>query len=136
MKSVWFALIVCGWLIAQGGIAQSTLKPQVQGAVSYLTGGVGEDEQAALKAAQNEYPLGLTFTQGSRSEWLSDVRVVITAASSGAKVLDATSAGPVMLVKLRNGAYRVSVSSGGRSYDREVKLGGGREQLTFNFAAP
>src|SRR3954462_12430040 len=55
MKRVWFALIVAGWLLAQGGIAQSGLRPVVQGSTTYISGGVGEDEMAALRALQEEY---------------------------------------------------------------------------------
>ncbi len=77
--------------------------PQVlqQGDVSYTSGGVGLDESKALQSAQNQWPLSLRFT-GPGSDYLADVHVKIVDAHS-ADVLDATSRGPYMLVKLRPG---------------------------------
>jgi len=81
--------------------------PQVQqqGDVSYTSGGVGLDESKALQAAQSQWPLSLRFT-GPGSDFLADVKVKIVDAHGGS-VLDTTSRGPYMLVKLRPGRYTV-----------------------------
>lgn len=84
--------------------------PQVeqQGDVSFVSGGVGEDESKALQSAQRQWPLSLVFT-GAGSEYLADVNVDIVDAHS-ARVLNATSRGPYMLVKLPPGRYIVQAS--------------------------
>ncbi|WP_459706418.1 carboxypeptidase regulatory-like domain-containing protein [Paraburkholderia sp. 2C] len=87
-----------------GGLPQI----QQQGDVSYTSGGVGLDESHALRAAEHSWPLSLRFT-GPGSDYLADVRVKITDAHSG-DVLDTTSRGPYMLVKLRPGRYTVQAS--------------------------
>jgi hypothetical protein len=87
-----------------GGLPQI----QQQGDVSYTSGGVGLDESRALRSAEHSWPLSLRFT-GPGSDYLADVRVKITDAHSG-DVLDATSRGPYMLVKLRPGRYMVKAS--------------------------
>src|ERR1700754_1457909 len=87
-----------------GGLPQV----QQQGDVSYTSGGVGLDESHALRAAEHSWPLSLRFT-GPGSDYLADVRVKISDAHSG-DVLDTTSRGPYMLVKLRPGRYTVQAS--------------------------
>ncbi|CAB3755876.1 carboxypeptidase regulatory-like domain-containing protein [Paraburkholderia solisilvae] len=84
--------------------------PQVQqqGDVSYTSGGVGLDESRALRSAEHSWPLSLRFT-GPGSDYLADVKVKISDAHGG-DVLDTTSRGPYMLVKLRPGRYTVQAS--------------------------
>ncbi|MBV8260390.1 MAG: carboxypeptidase regulatory-like domain-containing protein [Paraburkholderia sp.] len=84
---------------------------QTQGDVSFVSGGVGLDESRALQSAQHDWPLSLRFTQRS-GEYVADVRVQITD-SHGASVLDTTSRGPYMLVRVRPGRYSVHVSHAG-----------------------
>ncbi|WP_322047852.1 carboxypeptidase regulatory-like domain-containing protein [Paraburkholderia sp. J67] len=105
------------------GNANGEGMPQVQkqGDVSYVSGGVGQDESKALQAAQHSWPLALRFT-GPKSEFLADVRVQITDAH-GANVLDATSRGPYMLVRVRPGRYTVHVSHAGVDKTSAVTVG-------------
>lgn len=81
--------------------------PQIQhqGDVAFVSGGVGSDESNALRGAQSHWPLALRFT-GPGSDFLADVHVQIVDAH-GSDVLQATSRGPYMLVKLRPGRYTV-----------------------------
>ena len=81
--------------------------PQIQrqGSVEFVSGGVGSDESHALEHARSQWPLGLTFT-GSGADYLADVRVRIVD-SHNAEVLNATSRGPYMLVRLTPGRYTV-----------------------------
>jgi hypothetical protein len=58
-----------------------------------------------LQGAASRWPLALRFT-GPGSDFLADVHVQIVDAH-GADVLQATSRGPYMLVKLRPGRYTV-----------------------------
>ncbi|HTR08351.1 MAG TPA: carboxypeptidase regulatory-like domain-containing protein [Paraburkholderia sp.] len=97
--------------------------PQVQqqGNVSFVSGGVGLDESRALQSAAHEWPLSLRFT-GRGGEYLSDVRVQITD-SHGASVLDTTSRGPYMLVRVRPGRYSVHVSHAGVDKTSAVTVG-------------
>ncbi|PYE23275.1 hypothetical protein C7410_108174 [Paraburkholderia silvatlantica] len=97
--------------------------PQVQqqGDVSFVSGGVGLDESRALLSAQREWPLALRFTQRG-GEYVADVRVQITD-SHGASVLDTTSRGPYMLVRVRPGRYSVHVSHAGVDKTSTVTVG-------------
>lgn len=97
--------------------------PQVQqqGGVSFVSGGVGLDESRALQSAAHEWPLSLRFT-GRNGEYLADVRVQITD-SHGTSVLDTTSRGPYMLVRVHPGRYSVHVSHAGVDKTSAVTVG-------------
>jgi hypothetical protein len=99
-----------------GGLPQI----QQQGDVSFTSGGVGLDESHALRAEQSRWPLSLRFT-GPTSDFLADVHVKIVDAHSGA-VLDTTSRGPYMLVKLRPGRYTVQASYKDNTQSKSVTI--------------
>ena len=85
---------------------ESDLPPvRTQGNVTYVTGGIGSDETAAIKAAAANYPLTLQFSS-STGAFLASVVVKITDAG-GNVVLDTTSEGPYLLVNLEPGRYTV-----------------------------
>ncbi|CAB3690083.1 MULTISPECIES: carboxypeptidase regulatory-like domain-containing protein [Achromobacter] len=121
-------------MMALGGIAlagvlstaQAALPPvQHQGAVQYMSGGIGIDESEAMKAAAKDYPLSLTFAaqRDGKADYVASVGVVIRDAQ-GKEVLKATAEGPYMLVKLPAGNYKVSATYEGRAQEREVNVQG------------
>ncbi|HTI18959.1 MAG TPA: carboxypeptidase regulatory-like domain-containing protein [Trinickia sp.] len=93
---------------------------QQQGAVSYVSGGVGIDESTALKQQAPRWPLAMRFT-GRASEYLGDVQVRIVD-RHGADVLSTQSQGPYMLVKLAPGQYTVHASYNDREQTRSVMV--------------
>jgi len=99
-----------------GGLPQI----QQQGDVSYTSGGVGLDESHALRAAEPSWPLSMRFT-GPGSDFLADVHVKIADAHGG-DVLDTTSRGPYMLVKLRPGRYTVQASYKDHTQSKSVTV--------------
>jgi hypothetical protein len=111
----WMAAVAAG-LIGTAGMAASAWAqdsdtggglPQVQtqGDVSFTSGGVGLDESHALRREAPRWPLALQFT-GPGGGYMADVHVTITRGADKT-VLDATSEGPYMLVKLPPGRYTV-----------------------------
>src|SRR5512132_3354799 len=87
-------------------------QPQMQGSVAYVSGGIGDQEQEAIGAAERDYNLWLTFAQQGvgeekgRAVYLAGVPVKIFDAR-GILVLNATADGPFMLVKLTPGVCKV-----------------------------
>jgi hypothetical protein len=96
---------------------------QVQGEVSYVTGGVGLNEAAAFKRAAASYPLEMMFAQkaGAKNEFVADVKVSITD-RSGAEVLDATTEGPFLLAKLPAGEYAIEAEYRGERKHQTVEI--------------
>ena len=94
--------------------AQTLPAQEMQGYVSFVSGGVGEDDAAAMKRAAAGFPLELQFVQKAtpRDEFLADVKVKIRDGSKNV-VLDAVSKGPFLLAKLPDGKYHVEADYNG-----------------------
>ena len=113
--------------------AASLPSPQTVGGITFLSGGVGHEEASALKAEAKNYPLSLLFTAGPRHAFVSKVKVTIKD-KAGKVVLDSTSDGPIMLVKLPAGEYRVDAVQGDASLQRKVRVAAqGGKQVAFHW---
>ena len=99
-----------------GGLPQI----QHQGDVSYVSGGVGQDESKALERERSHWPLSMQFI-GPGSDFLADVHVRIVDAHNN-EVLHADSLGPFMLVKLRPGRYTVHATYKNRDQTKTVNI--------------
>ena len=130
-RSMIAAAMIAGTLALSGlAYAQETLpvlpQTQTQGAVQFVSGGIGEGQSQALQKASSQYRLALTFAQrggdGGRGVYLADVPVQITDAK-GATVLNTTSQGPYLLANLPAGEYTVKASSGGVEKTQKVNVG-------------
>jgi hypothetical protein len=95
------------------------IKPQTQGDVTFVSGGVGEDEQKALRAIQGQYNLHLTFAVKGSGEYASGVKVKVEDAK-GHAYLDTTTNGPNLFVQLKPGHYKVTADRDGRVITEEV----------------
>ncbi len=113
--------------------AQTAALPamQSQGDARYVCGGIGSNESTAMRAAMKQYPLSLLFAQPG-GDYLADVDVAIRQAD-GATVLAMRAAGPVCLVDLPAGKYRVEAASGGVRKSQAVSVGGAPATADFRF---
>jgi hypothetical protein len=110
---------------------------KTQGKVTYLSGGIGLDQQAAIKQAANEYPLELDFLENAevRTVFTAGVQVTITD-RTGEVVLDARSDGPFMLARLPDGQYTISADNTGRVETRRVTVERGKHRtVVFEWRA-
>jgi hypothetical protein len=78
--------------------------------VPYISGGVGADEREAFAAKEKEYNLKIVFAEKS-GDYLADVQVGIESVGKG-RILETAMEGPILLVKLPPGTYRVTATSG------------------------
>ena len=78
-----------------------------QGGVSYLSGGIGDDEEVEIRRAAKDFGVLLEFSEVERGtshgRWTADVKISIKSGTS--TVLTAVADGPLMLVKLQPGIY-------------------------------
>lgn len=98
--------------------ANETLEPATQNGIAYVTGGVGQDEVDALRAAASKYNLRMTFASHS-GEYLSDVDVTIRSAVAQ-PVLTVRTNGPFLYARLPAGQYRIDARYGGAEQRRSV----------------
>jgi hypothetical protein len=97
--------------------------------VSYICGGVGEDEQQALKSESKDFAMGLLFTEGARGEYLSDV--AITLSRHGVEVASFRAKGPRCLINAPRATYQVVATYNG--VDKHTTLRTGERNVHLNW---
>jgi hypothetical protein len=115
--------------------AEMSLQEHSQGTVSYVSGGIGEDQAKAMRQAEASYPLTLELASaagGPRDAYVSNAKVDISDAS-GRTVLDMTAEGPLVLVNLPSGTYHVAVNWNGTQREKTVEVGGQRQHVMLEF---
>ena len=129
------AAALCAATGAWAATSASLPPEQTSGPVTYLSGGVGEDQQAAMQQAATKYPLELWFTQGAKAAEVFMANVPVTIKDrTGKVILDARSDGPLMLAKLPDGRYTITAQHSGKTERRKVKIEHGRQEtVVFNW---
>jgi len=103
------------------------LKPVTQDDITYLCGGIGEEESNYMKQEAKDYDLMLTFAT-RRGAYLADVDVDISDAG-GNSVLELACDSPILLVDLpKGGTYKVRAEAAGYTLNKTVRVSGGRKQ--------
>ena len=99
------------------------------GAVTYVSGGVGLAEISAMTRAAARYPLELVFVRdaASREEYLAGVDVRIEDAR-GRVVLDTVTEGPFLLADLPAGRYKVSAAHDDNVKNRNIEVVSGKHR--------
>jgi hypothetical protein len=135
------ALASAGLALALGAAAvQAADLPAERraGSVSYVTGGVSDEEASTFKAMRGGYPLSIELVQKQvgRNEFTADANVKVID-MSGNVVLDAKADGPFMLVRVPPGQYRVQATLNGRMVEsKPVQVGAsGSAQAMLAFPA-
>lgn len=107
-----------------GGVASAQI-PSTQHAngISYITGGVGEEESSAIVAESKQWPLFLELSQleNGRGVWIFGANIKIVNAKQQA-VFEAQADGPYMLINLDAGDYLIEASYQGVVQKRAISL--------------
>ena len=114
-----------------GWCAEGTPEIRQSGAVSYVSGGVSEEDRSALEPITRDFNLKLIFALRN-GEYLSDISVLVTA-GRGQTVLDAKAEGPWFFAKLPSGQYQVSVTAPNGQTQRKTVVVGPRGLRTLDF---
>jgi hypothetical protein len=119
--TLFFASFGCTQALAAAA-GDGWMQEQQQGSVSFITGGVGDDESDQMKQISKNYPLQLLLVaKGARNPYLSYVDVKIQD-KSGKTVLE-TNGGPFLLAKLPPGSYTVTATAEGGTKKQTVQVG-------------
>lgn len=118
-----------GLLAASSGYTQAmTGLPPVHkdGAVEYLSGGIGKDESMVVEKASHHWPLTLAFVQKGqqRAEYTADVAVLVRDAQ-GHTALQTKVDGPYLLARLAPGHYTVEATLANKTLHRKVDIKAG-----------
>ncbi|WP_434628060.1 carboxypeptidase regulatory-like domain-containing protein [Pseudomonas sp. Z6-14] len=108
------------------------VQPMQQNGISYLSGGIGEDEARAIEQAQG-YNLNMTFAIGPEGKYVPDVEVTVQS-STGQTLLTLSDAGPLVYVQLPPGSYSVIATRNGEERRDTAKVGSGAaRKLVFHW---
>ncbi|RON17558.1 hypothetical protein BK660_23180 [Pseudomonas brassicacearum] len=104
---------------------------QEQNGISYLSGGVGEDEAKAIQQTTG-YNLHMTFSVGPQDEYIPDVQLLVQNAKG--PVLTLSQAGPLVYVQLPAGKYTVVATRNGEEKRDTTDIGSaGARNLVFHW---
>lgn len=107
-------------LVSQRTFAQAASAPVAMQGVTYLTGGIGEDEVQQLRAAAAKYNLRVTFASKTGA-YLSDIDVSISTESKR-DVLSIRTEGPLLFVQVPPGRYILAANYAGKAQTKHVTV--------------
>lgn len=92
---------------ASGGRAQVSLEPMQENGITYVTGGIGPDEQAAIRRMR-DYNVRISMQTPCGRAHVAHLRIEN---GDGQTVVESPAAGPIFLAKMPAGTYRLRVTS-------------------------
>lgn len=99
-----------------------TLKVITDGGIAFVSGGVGDEEQALFESIAKEYNLRLLMATKD-GKYLADVDVAIND-RRGQRVIRTISQGPFLFARLPPGNYEVTASVDGETLHQRVAISG------------
>lgn len=102
---------------------------RTMGPVSYVCGGIAEDERARLAEQEKNFNMGILFTRGADGEYLADVDVKLT--RDGQNVADFRAGGPRCLIRAPEGSYNIEASYKGQPKSIKISTGTRNAQLRW-----
>jgi hypothetical protein len=114
-------LLACLWTGLNVVAEEVKIKPQIQGDVEFVSGGVGEHERSFMQSLQGNYNVHILFAIKGTGEYVSDVKVKIMD-GGGITVLDTIAAGPKLFVKLSPGRYKLEAERQGRILQETINV--------------
>jgi len=132
-KSLCVTAAFFAMALHSSGVMASNL-PEVQqtGDITYVTGGIGDEERNALKAVRHDYNLHILSAAGASGEYPGDTHICIFD-NHNHKLLD-TDADPFFYAKMPAGHYVVEESSGGQSKKQSIVMSAGTPvNITFRW---
>ncbi|MBC3365145.1 carboxypeptidase regulatory-like domain-containing protein [Pseudomonas sp. SWRI154] len=127
-----FPVVLNATNLAPVGNTGVQVQPTQQNGITYLSGGIGEDEARAIGQAQG-YNLHMTFAIGPENKYVPDVDVTVQKVS-GQAVLTLSDAGPLVYVQLPPGKYTVVATRNGEERRDTAEVGSGAaRKLVFHW---
>ena len=137
-SSAFLAAVLCAG-VAHAALQDGSALPPVQtrGDVAWISGGIGKAQAKAFEHAASRYPLTLEFLlkperKGAPAEFAAAIPLTV-ADEHGKEIFSATSNGPFMLLRLREGRYTVTAQYHGRTTERRVLVGHGHRRVVFEW---
>ena len=99
---------------------QDILTEQSMGDIRFITGGVGDEEHAALESVRARYNLRISNAEADGS-FISDLHLILRDRTGN--ILLQTDAEPIFYAHLPNGTYQLEVSHEGQLRQKKIIIG-------------
>lgn len=110
------------------------LQVMEQGDISYITGGVGEQEATNFESTKNQYQLRV-LNADAKGAYVGENHFIIRD-KSGNDLLSAEG-GPLFYANLPNGNYSITTETGGKSQTKHFTISSGKPaDLRFIWNTP
>lgn len=113
------AVVIIATALATGTLAQPVERIMSRNGILYVSGGVGVASEERLKTLEPQFNVKLVFTLAT-GNYLADVRVALTD-PAGKLLLEHVTDGPIFMVRVPAGGYRVTATYRGRAQSRTIK---------------
>jgi hypothetical protein len=123
------ATVIVAAALQPAKAAADELVIRTMGPVSYVCGGIAEDERARLAEQEKNFNMAILFTRGADGEFLADVDVKLT--RDGQNVADFRAGGPRCLIRAPEGSYNIEASYKGQSKSIKISTGTRNAQLRW-----
>jgi len=100
------------------------------GGIDYVSGGVGDEDRAAVSARQAELPFKLVLSNGA-GEYI--VANKLTLSTAQGELLSVQDAGPIVLMKLPPGQYTLEATWRGKTERRSVRATAAAQTVNWSF---
>lgn len=119
IKSILSAVCIVASSVALAQIPDT----QYSQGISYISGGVGEEESQAILAEAKQWPLLLELSQleNGRGVWIFGAKIKILN-SQNQVIFDAQADGPYILINLNAGQYQIEASYQGATQKRSANI--------------
>ena len=113
-----YLVLLSSWSLAQ------IPETQYSQGISYITGGVGEGEAAAILDEAKQWPLLLEMSQieNGRGVWIFGATIKIMSSAKKQMAFEAQADGPYMLVNLVPGDYMIEATYEGVMQKRALSI--------------
>jgi hypothetical protein len=101
--------------------ADSLIKQDLENGISYITGGVGDDESDSIKQSGKDFNLHITFSEGINNSYITGVKLIIRH-KGGKTLLALDDVGPLIYLTLAAGQYDISASIGEHLIQRRITI--------------
>ena len=114
-------------LISISALAQQPNTYKTKSGLSYITGGIGEEDVALMKRQAKQFTLNLLLSEGTSGRWVSDANVNIYDEASQL-VFRIVAAKPMLYVNLSAGTYTILANNNGQKLRHKFNVVSGVNQ--------
>ena len=133
-KLISVLIVCCASVLSMSANTEELSKPKKFDHTTYLTGGVSDEDAAAIKKRGPDYGMQLFLSADHQPVAPGEVKVKILNIS-GDTVVDSIAEGPLFFIKVDGGRYTIILERNGEKKEKTFDLIGRRfGQFSFDWS--